>query len=104
MLACGFSFAPTRRILGSMHLTSRTLDKMSSSQRSHLARPEQITPNVPPRLVTPANKLPPKPTLPAVLGEGLRAIFPEPPARDMPDEFLTPLQRLDAKPPSRTAD
>jgi hypothetical protein len=54
--------------------------------------------------VTPANKLPPKPTLLAVLGEGLRAIFPEPPAQDMPDEFLTLLQRLDAKPPSRTAD
>jgi hypothetical protein len=66
--------------------------------------PGQTTPNVPPRLVTPANKLPPKPTLPAVLREGLRAIFREPPAQGMPAEFLTLLQRLDAKPPSRTAD
>jgi hypothetical protein len=80
------------------------MDKMSSSQRRHLTRSEQTTPNVPPRFVTPANKLPPKPTLAAVLREGLRAVFPGPPAQDMPDEFLTLLQRLDAKPPSRTAE
>ena len=72
---------------------------MSSSQRDYVVSQEHTVPNGPPRFLTPANKLPAKPALPAVLREGLQALFPPVRAKDIPDKFLNLLQKLDAKPP-----
>jgi hypothetical protein len=34
----------------------------------------------------------------AILREGLQTVFPVPPGQDMPNRFLTLLQRLDGEP------
>ena len=71
----------------SMHLTSRAMDKMSSSQRRHLARSEQFHAERSPAIRDAGEQTSTQADVARRATRGPAGDLPEPPAQDMPDEF-----------------